>query len=101
MGETAQIELTEVHASLLAFVRDLEHPVQRDASVSCNVGWNGNLIDDLPFGQVFERPEQMRRIDTEHGGAEAAAIVEWDDEAIRILLLQTIHQVDLCPDGKS
>ena len=41
----------------------------------------------------------MLWIDTKHRGTKAAAVIEWNDEAIPVFVFQTVHQMDLGPHG--
>ena len=77
--------------------RDFQHAVESDAGMLSNIEGNGNLIYDAPFEQIFHRPEKMRRIDSEHRGAKASAVIQRDDESIRIFLHQTIDEMNLGP----
>ena len=52
----------------------------------------------MSFEKVLERPEKVRRIDSKHRGAEAATVVERNDQEIRILFFQTVDQVNLRAD---
>src|SRR5439155_15154618 len=92
--ETAKVKLPEMHGSLL-LQRDFQHAVQRDARAHHHIRRYGDLIHDLPFQKVLQRPEQVGRIDAKHRGAETPAVVERNNETIRILLFQTVHQMDL------
>ena len=78
---------------------DLEHPVQGQTRIGGNVRINRNLIDDTAIQQIFKRPQEVLRIDAEHSGAEASAIIERDNEPVRILFRQAVHKMDLCADS--
>ena len=41
----------------------------------------------------------MLWIDAEHRGAKTTTVIERNDEAVRIFVLEPIHEMDLCPDG--
>src|SRR5262245_20569 len=78
--------------------RDLQHPLQGQTRVSSYIRRDSDLIDDAAFHQVFKRPEQMLWIDPEHGGTQATAVVQRNDEAVRVFLHQAVHQMDLGAD---
>ena len=42
----------------------------------------------------------MGRINPEHRGAEASAVIQWDDKFVWILRLQAIHKMNLGANGK-
>jgi hypothetical protein len=80
--------------------RDFEHPVQCNTSIRGDVGFHTDPVHNSTFDQIFKRPEQVLRIDPEHRRAQASAIVERDDEPIRIFLHQPVHEMDFrtyCP----
>src|SRR6188768_3366600 len=40
----------------------------------------------------------MRSIDTEHGGTQATAIIQRDNESIRVFIFQTVYEVNFGSD---
>ena len=57
------------------------------------------MVRNPALKEVFQRPEQMLRIYTKHCRAQAPAIVERDNETIRIFIFQPVDEMDFRPDG--
>src|SRR5262245_35995921 len=79
---------------------NFKHAIQGHSGVGSDVGRNRDLIDDSSLEKVFQRPKQVRRVDTKHRRTEAAAIVQRNDEAVRVLFLQSIDEMDFRTDRK-
>src|SRR5258708_16255836 len=60
---------------------------------------NGNMVDDVALTQIFERPEEMLRSNTEHRRADADAGIERDDFVVLQLLAEAVDEVDFRADG--
>src|SRR5258708_30014001 len=60
---------------------------------------NGNTVDDVALTQIFERPEEMLRSDTEHRRADANAGIERDDFVVLQFLAEPVDEVDFGADG--
>ena len=80
-------------------VRDFQHSLQRQARIGSDVGCHGDLVGDAAFDETLERPKQMLRINAEHRGAKTAAVIEGNNETIRILFFKTVHQMNFGADG--
>ena len=78
--------------------RDFEHTVECDAGIRGNLGRDRDLIHGAAIEKVFHDPKQVRCIDPEHRGTEAAAVIERDNELVRVFRLQAIHKMDLGSD---
>jgi hypothetical protein len=73
--------------------------LERDPRIGSNIGRNRDWIHDPAFFKIFQNPQQVGRINPEHRGAEASAVIQRNDKSIRILCLQAIHEVNLRTDG--
>src|SRR5258708_4544343 len=60
---------------------------------------NGNTVDDVGLTQIFERPEEMLRSNTEHRRADADAGIERNDFVVPQFLAEAIDEVDFGADG--
>src|SRR5260370_11851315 len=60
---------------------------------------NGNAVDDVAFAEIFERPEEMLRSNTEHRRADADAGIERNDFVVPQFLAEAIDEVDFGADG--
>src|SRR5437868_6264179 len=57
---------------------DFQHAVERDPCPVLHVIFHFDLVDDVSFDQILERPAEMLRGDAEHSCAQAAGVVEGD-----------------------
>ena len=78
---------------------DFQHAVEREARIRRDAGSDGDLVDHTAFNQIFERPEHVLRVDAEHRRAEATAVVERNDEPVRVFSHEPVHEMDFRTDG--
>src|SRR5262244_1788559 len=72
---------------------DREHPVQRQPCLGQDRLGYPDLVHHLAGGEVLEHVEQVLGIDAVHGRAETDAGQEGGHRLVRVLLLQTVHQM--------
>src|SRR5712692_7823848 len=76
-----------------------QHAVESNPRVVAGALVNGNTVDDVAFAQIFERPEEMLRSNTEHRRADADAGIERDDFVVPQFLAEAIDEVDFGANG--
>jgi hypothetical protein len=64
-----------------------------------SLGINGDLIDDMPLGEVLQRPDQVRQVDPVHRGAVADVLLEEDDFLVGMIVGETLDKIQLSADG--
>ena len=81
---------------------NLQHPVQCRFRPILHVVLHFYLVDHIAFREIFQHPAQMLRRDTEHGGAQAAGIVEGNDflPFRGKLLAHAVYEVDFGSHGE-
>src|ERR1700694_3492346 len=60
---------------------------------------DGDAVHYVALAEVFERPEEMLRSDTEHRRADANAGIERDDFVVLQFLAEAVDKVDFGADG--
>src|SRR5438552_2081818 len=81
-------------ADRVAGAFDRQHSRQRDRGPFARVLIYLDLVDDLSLDEIFQNPAQVRQVDAEHRRAQTLAIAEHDDLLLRVLILQTIDQMN-------
>src|SRR5229473_1038407 len=76
-----------------------QHAVESNPRMVAGALVNGNAVDDVAFTQIFERPEEMLRSNSEHRRADADAGIERDDFVVPQFLAEAIDEVDFGADG--
>src|ERR1043165_3392700 len=76
-----------------------EHPVEGDARPRGGLFGHGDLVDYVAGAQRVERPGEVLRGDAVHRGAHAEVGREQADLFVRVLLDQTVDEIDLGADG--
>src|SRR2546421_9977789 len=72
-----------------------KHTFQRNLRpVSC-LAIYADLVDDLALDQSFQHPREIGRVYAVHGGARTDNWVKTEDELLRMLFCQAMHQVNL------
>src|SRR5690349_19166404 len=67
---------------------NFEHAVKSEPGINRDIGSYRNLIHRTALNQILDWPVQVLRIATEHGGTRAAAVIEWNDEPVRVFFHQ-------------
>src|SRR5919108_198483 len=85
------------------FLLDFQHPVQRRPSPKLYIISDLDLINDIAFHHVLQRPAEVLRGDTEHGGAKAAGVIQGNDflSLRRELLAHAVYQMNFGSHGKA
>ena len=77
---------------------NFEHSLEGDQRPLRRFFVDGNLIDDVTFGEVFETPAEMREVDTVHRRTHANDRRQKMDLLLWVLLLQSIDHVQFRTD---
>src|SRR6478736_1365628 len=72
------------HLRHLAVALEREHAIERDARATLHGLGHADRVHDVPFGEVFERPQQVRGIDAVHGRARAYVLLQRMDVLVRV-----------------
>src|SRR6266436_2989423 len=76
-----------------------QHAVEGNAGMVARALIDGDAVHYVALAQIFERPEEMLRSDTEHRRADANAGIERDDFVILQFLAEAVDEVDFRADG--
>src|SRR5229473_1117882 len=76
-----------------------QHAVESNPRMVAGALVNGNTVDDVAFAQIFERPEEMLRSNTEHRRADADAGIERNDFVVPQFLAEAVDEVNFRADG--
>src|SRR5712692_985719 len=76
-----------------------EHAVEGNSRVVSSAFIDGDTVDDVAFGQILKRPEEMLGGDAEHGSADANARIERDDLVVFQFLAETVDEMNFRADG--
>src|SRR5882762_7144440 len=76
-----------------------QHAVEGNPGMVARALIDGDAVHYVALAQIFERPEEMLRSDTEHRRADANAGIERDDFVILQFLAETVDEVDFRADG--
>src|SRR3981081_1788746 len=75
-----------------------QHTVESNPRMVASALVHGNAVNDIAFAEIFERPEEMLRGDTEHRRADANAGIERNDFVILQFLAEAVDEVDFRAD---
>src|SRR5258708_4504880 len=76
-----------------------QHAVESNPRIVARAFIDGNAVYNVAFAEVFERPEEMLRGDTKHGGADANAGIERDHFVVLQFLAEAVDEVDFRADS--
>src|SRR6266404_2146546 len=76
-----------------------QHAVEGNPGMVARALIDGDAVHYVALAQIFERPEEMLRSDTEHRRADANAGIERDDFVILQFLAETVDEVNFRADG--
>src|SRR5260370_3124486 len=80
-------------------IAQTQHAVESHPRMGAGALVNGNMVDDVALAQIFERPEEMLRSNTEHRRADADAGIERDDFVVLQLLAEAVEEGNLRAHG--
>src|SRR3954452_9133427 len=82
---------------------NFQHPIQGHPGPMLHFIIHGNAVNHITFHQVFHDPAKMLRGDPEHGGAQAAGIIQTDDHLVISgkLFAHAVNKMNLSPHGEA